>query len=254
MTEEVIDKSLETKKPIVNAPVRDLNIVPLTKEEIHETAIERVHFISQEFTAGFNFLEDCPKSVTVFGGEHLKETDPEYAKARSLGARVVKDLGYSILTGGGSGIMEAANRGAFEAGGESLGLTIELPHRQIQNLYLTRNINFHYFFSRKVCLTFASEAYIFFAGGFGTFDEFFEIITLVQTGKIEPVPVILVGSDFWNPLKELMKKEMLGRGTIDPGNLDLFVITDNEDEIIEIVRNAPVRNGQVFTHSSEESR
>src|SRR3989344_3464143 len=244
----------QTDKPIVNLPVRDLYIEPLTKEEIHKTAIERVHFISKEFPAGFNFLEDSPRSVTIFGGEHFKETDPVYERARSLGARVVKDLGYSILTGGGSGVMEAANRGAFEANGESLGLTIELPQHQIQNLYLTKNINFHYFFSRKVCLTFASEAYVFFPGGFGTFDEFFEIITLVQTGKIEPIPVVLVGSDFWNPLVELMKKEMLGRGTIEESNLSLFTITDNEDEIIDIIRNAPVRNGKKFTHSDDEPR
>ncbi len=242
------------EKQIVNLPVRELQIEPLTKEEIHKTARERVDFISKEFTAGFNFLENYPKLVTIFGGEKFKETDPEYIKARSLGGRIVNELGYSVMTGGGPGIMEAANRGAFEAGGESLGLTIELPQRQIQNLYLTRNLNFHYFFSRKVCLAFSAEAYVFFPGGFGTFDEFFELVTLIQTGKIEKIPMIMVGSDFWNSLYEFMKKELLGRETIDPSDLDLFKITDDEDEIINVIRNAPVRKVEEFKHSQSEPR
>ena len=237
-----------TEKPIVNLPVKDLKIKPLTKQELHDTAVERVHLISKEFTDGFNFLRNYPKSVTVFGGNHFKETDTYYIKARALTERITKELNYSIFTGGGPGIMEAANRGAFEAGGQSIGLTIELPQHQIQNPYLNNHLNFHYFFSRKVCLVFSAETCVFFPGGFGTFDEFFEIVTLIQTGKIEKMPVILFGSDFWNPLQELMKKEMLGRGTIDLEDLNLYTITDSEDEVIEKIRSAPVRNGIEFVH------
>ncbi|KKR46004.1 MAG: hypothetical protein UT81_C0003G0021 [Parcubacteria group bacterium GW2011_GWA2_40_14] len=241
-----------TEKEVVNLPLKDLNIKPLTKQEIHDTAVERVHLISKEFSDGFNFLRNYPRSVTIFGGNLIKENNPYYIKARALGARIANELHYSILTGGGPGIMEAANRGAFEAGGESVGLTIELPLHQIQNPYLNKHLNFHYFFSRKVCLAFSAESYVFFPGGFGTFDEFFDLLTLIQTGKIEKVPVILVGSDFWKPFDELMRKEMLGLGTIDKDDLDLYTITDNENEIIEIIKNAPVRHGIKFIHNHLE--
>ena len=220
----------------------------LTKEELHETASERIHLIAEEFTNGFKFLENYPKSVTIFGGEYFIESDNYYKKACSLTARIAKDLEYSILTGGGPGIMEAANRGAFESGGQSLGLTIELSHKQIQNQYLTKKLDFYYFFSRKVCLSFSAEAYVFFPGGFGTLDEFFEIITLIQTNKIEPVPIILFGSDFWKPIDEMMKANFLARGTIDLQDLALYTITDDENQVLDIIRNAPVHVGVEFEH------
>ncbi len=235
-------------KKVINVPDKDAGIRPLTRKELHDTASDRVSLIAKEFTNGFNFLRHYPKSVTIFGGAHFKETDETYIQARSLASRIVTDLKYAIFTGGGPGVMEGANRGAFESGGQSLGLTIELAHHQIKNPYLTKNIDFYYFFSRKVSLSFSAEAYIFFAGGFGTFDEFFEILTLVQTQKIEKVPIILVGSDFWNPLHELMKKEMLSRGTVEEVDLTLYTITDDENHIIDIIRNAPIHNGIKFTH------
>ena len=224
----------------------------LTKKELHETAVERVHLIAKEFTEAFNFLKDYPKSVTIFGGSHYESDSEYYKKAQLLGARIVTDLKYSVVTGGGPGIMEAANRGAFEAGGNSVGLTIELQHKQIQNTYLTKHLDFYYFFSRKVALAFSAEAYIFFPGGFGTLDEFFEIITLVQTGKIEKVPVILVGSDFWIPLQDWMKKELLANGAIEPEDLTIYTITDNEEEILEIIRNAPTHNGVAFEYKENK--
>ena len=239
-------------KPKVNKRIKDLKIAPLTKREIHETAVERVHLISKEFSDGFNFLRNYPKSVTFFGGNLIKETSPYYKKARSLAVRITKELNYAILTGGGPGIMEAANRGAYESNGVSVGLTIELPREQVHNPYLNRYLNFHYFFSRKVCLGFSAEAYVFFPGGFGTFDEFFEILTLVQTGKIESVPIILVGSDFWMPLHKLLAEQMLPLGTIDAEDLDLYTITDDEDQIMDIIRKAPVRNGVDFSRSDLE--
>lgn len=224
----------------------------LTKQEIHETARERVHLIAKEFTDGFEFISRYPKSVTVFGGLHVAEDSPYYVKARSLAYKIVNELKYAVFTGGGPGIMEAANRGAFEAGGESLGLSIEIEPKQEQNPYLTDSIDFFYFFSRKVSMSFSAEAYIFFPGGFGTMDEFFEILTLVQTGKIEKVPIILVGSDFWNALNVVIKNEMLAKGTISDADMNLYKITDDEDEVVEIIREAPIRNGVKFDEKELE--
>jgi uncharacterized protein (TIGR00730 family) len=173
---------------------------------------------------------------------------PEYKKARELAERIVVELNYTIITGGGPGIMEAANRGAFESGGVSVGLSIDLPHEQIVNPYLNHHLNFYYFFSRKVCLSFAAEAYIFFPGGFGTLDEFFEIICLIQTRKIETVPIILVGSEYWKKYDALFRDTLLKKGLIDSEDVDLFKITDDDDEIINIIRHSPVRNGIKFEH------
>ncbi len=231
-----------------------LNRLPseiLTRKELHDTAVERVHLVAKEFTDAFNFLRKYPKSVTVFGGTHISETNKYYDEARKLGSAVVEKLGYAVLTGGGPGIMEAANRGAFEAGGDSLGLEIELDPPQQENKYQTDTINFHYFFSRKMALSFAAETYIFFPGGFGTLDEFFEIITLVQTKKIERVPLVLFGSDYWKKIDAFIKDELITRGVIGNDELNLFTITDSVDEVIEIIRNAPIHNGVKFPHIGE---
>lgn len=236
------------QKEIINVQTKDLPIKPLSRQELHNSTVDRLALISEEFKNGFDFLKKYPKSVTIFGGGHFQEKDPYYISARSLGSKIATILRYAVFTGGGPGIMEAANRGAFEAGGQSLGLTIELAHQQVQNRYLTHHIGFHYFFSRKVCLSFSAEAYVFFPGGYGTLDEFFEIITLVQTKKVERSPVILFGSGYWNPICEMMKKELLSRGTIDQSDLGLFKITDSEDEVIKMIQNSPVRNGMKFTH------
>ncbi|MEK7176067.1 MAG: TIGR00730 family Rossman fold protein [Patescibacteria group bacterium] len=208
----------------------------LSRAEMHKVASERVAEIAKEFTAGFEFLENYPKSVTFFGSNQFKEDNPYYQSARTLSNRMVKELGYSVVSGGGPGIMEAADRGAFEAGGNSLGLLIKLPNEQPVNIYITKSVSFYYFFARKVCLAFGAEVFIFYPGGFGTFDEFFEILTLIQTRKILNVPLICVGSEYWNPLKELMKEKMLARGTIQSKDLDLFTITDSHDEIINLIK------------------
>ncbi|MEX2010552.1 MAG: TIGR00730 family Rossman fold protein [Parcubacteria group bacterium] len=218
--------------------------VTLTKEDMQRTALHRISEITNEFTEGFQFLDDYSKSVTFFGATLTTEDSPYYPSARTLANRIVKELGYSVITGGGPGIMEAANRGAFEAGGNSLGLTIELPQPQRINRYMTKEVDFYYFFVRKVCLAFSAEAFIFYPGGFGTMDEFFEILTLVQTHKIKGVPMICVGSDYWNSLVEFMKKEMLNRGTIIEEDLSLFTITDDLDEVINIIKKSPVRHDE----------
>lgn len=225
----------------------------LTKGEMQTAAQERISLISREFKEGFNFLADLPKSVTFFGGARFETDHPYYKQAESLALRIAKELKYAVVTGGGPGIMEGANKGASEGGVESAGLTIQLPHEQVINPYLTKHLDFYYFFSRKVCLSFATEAYIFFPGGFGTLDEFFEILTLVQTKKIEKVPIILVGEDFWDGVHDMMKKELLSRAAIDPEDLELYTITDDESKIIEIIRNAPVRNGIPLEHTNSKS-
>ena len=143
--------------------------------------------------------------------------------------------------------MEAGNRGAHEAGGKSLGLDIQLPHEQNANPYTTDSVSFYYFFSRKVCLSFSAEAYVFFPGGFGTLDEFFEILTLVQTGKITPVPIILFGKSYWKHIDKVIKKLLLKKKLIDPQDPKLYTITDSIDEAVEIIKQAPIRNGIRFT-------
>ncbi len=230
-----------TDKPIINLPAKQLPIVPISSKEMRGASNARIELISKEFRNGFNFIKDYSKSVTFFGSARFKEDDLYYQKARSIGARIAKELGYSIFTGGGPGAMEGANRGAFEAGGQSFGLTIELPTQQSTNPYLTGHLDFYYFFVRKVCMTFSAEAFVFFPGGFGTLDEIFEILTLVQTGKIEKLPIILVGAEYWNNLDNFLKKEILSRNLIDAEDVSLYTITDDEDQIIDIIRNAPVR-------------
>lgn len=214
---------------------------PLTLKELNEAIENRIDHIKDEFTQGFDFLKTCEHSVSFFGSARTKEDEPDYKKARSLGKRIAEELDYAVVTGGGPGIMEAGNRGAYEAGGKSIGLTIILPEEQTTNPYLTSHLGFHYFFARKVCLTYAAEAYVYFPGGFGTLDEFFEILTLVQTNKIEKVPIILVGKEYWNGFDELIKEKLAEGQKINKSDLELYTITDDEDEIIEIIKNTPTR-------------
>ncbi len=242
------------KKDITNKPEKNLPIKPLTKKEMHEASRERVSLITKEFMQGFEFLSNYPKSVTFFGSARFDENNEYYIKARSIASKIVNEIGYSIVTGGGPGIMEAGNRGAFENGGQSIGLTIQLPHEQVVNPYLTSELDFYYFFSRKVCLNFAAESYLFFPGGFGTMDELFGLLTLIQTHKVRPVPVILVGKDFWQKQMNSIFKDMLEEGTIDKEDFSLFTITDDEDEIIEIIKNAPVVNSEPFDIKKIENK
>lgn len=214
---------------------------PLTLREINDRIEERVEHISEEFIRGFDFLKTCEKSVSFFGSARTKEGEDDYEKAKSLSNRIVNELDYAVVTGGGPGIMEAANRGAYEAEGKSIGLTIYLPMEQKTNPYLSSHMGFHYFFVRKVCLTYAAEAYIYFPGGFGTMDEFFEILTLVQTNKIEKVPIILFGSEYWKPLEDHIKEHLLKNKKVDRDDMNLFTITDDEEEVLEIIKNSPIR-------------
>ena len=234
-------------KKIVNLPSKELHIKPLTRKEVQqvcfpENLVPRNLKINNEIIKGLDFVREHPKSVTFFGSAKFKEDHPYYKKAQSIAKRVVEELGHAVLSGGGPGIMEGANKGASLGGGHSLGMTIELPTEQRINPYVTESIEFYYFFTRKLSLTFSAEAYLYFPGGYGTLDEFFEILTLVQTGKIEKMPIILVGEDYWRPIEKLLKEHLLEKfKTIEDDDLDLFTITDDEDQIIEIIKNAPLR-------------
>lgn len=224
----------------------DKNIPTLTRLEMQEVARERISEISKEFKDGFKLLEDYPQSVTFFGSTTFTEENVYYESARTLAGLIVKEFGYSVISGGGPGIMEAANRGAFEAGGTSLGLTIKLPDGQVVNKYVTAQVNFYYFFVRKVCLTFSAEAFIFMPGGFGTLDEFFEVVTLVQTKKIKDVPIICIGADYWNSLQTFIGDTLLSRGTVTPEDTGLYTITDDHREVLNILHKTPVRVTESF--------
>ncbi len=197
---------------------------------------------NSEFNQGYNLILKYPKSVSILGSARLKPGTQYYEMARELGKRIAKELDYAVVTGGGPGIMEAANKGTFEAGGKSIGFGIKLPNEQALNPYLTESVDFEYFFSRKTLLFYSAETYIYFPGGFGTMDELFEILTLMQTRKIPKVPVVLIGSEFWNPLMLTIKEELLNdEHTIDPADIQLYKITDSLDEVINIIKNAPLR-------------
>lgn len=224
----------------LNVPEAKLPTRPLTKEQFARHVRERIEVISDEFKRGFEFLKGMERTITIFGSAREKPDSANYTQARQLGQRV-SEYGYAVVTGGGPGIMEAGNRGAYETNGESLGLNIHLPNEQATNPYVNRTSEFEYFFSRKVLLSFAAQAYVFFPGGFGTMDELFEMLTLIQTNKIEPVPIICIGSDFWNAFDEFIQNHLAHQGRIDPEDMELYTITDDLDEAVDIILNAPVQ-------------
>ena len=196
----------------------------------------RLTRITQEFANGFHFLKNYGKSATFFGSARCVAGDKNYEEARKLAFLLSKD-DFAIITGGGPGIMEAANRGATEAGGQSAGINIQLGHTENVNPYVKRSISFHYFFARKVMLAFASEVYIFFAGGFGTLDEFFEMITLVQTRKIDPIPIILVGKRYWSPLLKWIEKDVYEkRKNINKEDMKIYHLTKDAAEARGLIK------------------
>lgn len=197
---------------------------------------------TQDFHHGLQMISKYSNSVTVFGSARFGEEHPEYIKARELGGLLAK-FGHPVITGGSRGIMEAANRGAFENGGESIGLNIQLPNEQAANVYTTDSMGFKYFAPRKVMLAYSSSVFVVFPGGFGTLDELFEIVTLVQTGKMPPVSIVLVGTEFWKPFDSYIsyyfENEMK---TISPGDTELYYITDDLEEVITIANQARERS------------
>jgi uncharacterized protein (TIGR00730 family) len=184
----------------------------------------------------FHFLAPC---VTVFGSARLGAEDPRYALCRETGARLAQ-AGFTVMTGGGPGLMEAANRGAKEAGGVSVGCNIELPEEQQPNGYLDRWITFRHFFVRKLMLVKYSYAFIAMPGGFGTLDEIFEVANLVQTKKVQQFPLVLMGAEYWRPLLDFLRDRLLASGTIDPADYQHFFVTDSAEEAVRHVTDAAV--------------
>ncbi len=202
----------------------------------------RICRIDEELRQGITGMEAYDKAVTFYGSARFKEGDEYYDKIRHLSGRIAKELGYAVVTGGGPGIMEAGNRGAYEAGGKSVGLSIKLPMEQHNNTYVTDEVPFYFFFARKVALSYSSEVFVFCPGGFGTMDEMFEVLTLVQTGKLKPIPLVFYGVKFWTPLVEFFKTTMLETyKTISPKDMDLFTVTDDDDLVLKIVKEAKLR-------------
>jgi uncharacterized protein (TIGR00730 family) len=203
--------------------------------------LARATRIFLEFVKGFRALHFVGPCVTVFGSARFAPGSPHYELGREIGRRIA-GLGLTTMTGGGPGIMEAANRGAKEAGGRSIGCNIVLPHEQKPNPYVDRFVEFRYFFVRKVMLVKYSDAFVVLPGGFGTLDELFEALTLVQTRKIPGFPVVLMGVAYWTPLIDFLRTTMVQNGTISPEDLDLITLTDSPDVAIrEVAKGSRVR-------------
>ena len=198
----------------------------------------RVFRIMSEFVDGFELMAGVGQPrVAIWGSARAKEGSPTYETARKLARRLAEE-GYAVVTGGGPGIMEAANRGAAEAGGDSVGLNIQLPFEQVANPYANHRMEFRYFFCRRVMFVKESSGVVVMPGGIGTLDEFFEVLTLKQTGKIEKLPIIMFGSDYWRGLLEWMRGTLLAQGAISPEDMDLFEITDDVEEVVAMIKRA----------------
>jgi len=195
----------------------------------------RLFKIVGEFVEGVEALHDLGPAVSIFGSARTRPDDPIYKQARGIAGAFAKE-GFSVITGGGGGVMEAANKGASEAGGRSVGLNIKLPFEQKPNEFANVKVEFNYFFIRKVMFMKYASAYIGLPGGFGTLDEIFEVITLIQTQRIKPFPVILAGSDYWSGLLDWIKDQLLGRGNISPGDMDIVQVIDDPAEMVHRVK------------------
>jgi uncharacterized protein (TIGR00730 family) len=196
---------------------------------------DAVEQIAEEFRAGFALVDRIDRpAVALFGSARIGEDHPAYGAARVTG-RLFAERGWAVVTGGGSGVMEAANRGAKDAGGLSVGFNIELPHEQRPNDYLDIEYTFRHFYARKVCFVKPSEGFVIFPGGFGTLDELFESLTLIQTGKVMHFPVVLFGSDYWGEFLEWMRNKPLREAMISPDDVELLHLTDDPEEAVKLV-------------------
>ena len=207
------------------------------------TDAQRLLRIQDELRSGFAQLAHVGKAVSIFGSARTPRVAPEYELARELAHRF-GEAGFAVLTGGGPGIMEAANRGAREAGAVSVGLGIELPHEQSLNEYVDLPLTFHYFFTRKVMFVRYACAFVVFPGGFGTLDELFEALVLIQTHKIRHFPIVLLGTAWWGGLVDWMRQRLAAEAMISPGDLDLLEVTDDPARAVDIVLDGAVRQGR----------
>lgn len=246
------EKSLRRpKKPLIRVDS------PEFKEEIDREIDEREKLLHMDFTEtdpwrvlrvmsemvnGYGALAGIPPSVTFFGSARLDREDPLYDQITQT-AKLVAQAGFGIITGGGPGAMEAANKGASEAGGYSIGCNIDLPFEQMTNKYLDISVKFHYFFVRKMMFVKYAEAFVIFPGGFGTLDELFESLTLIQTGKIDNFPLILFGKDYWTGLLEWMEHKVVGTGKVTQEDFKLIKLSDDPEEIAEIIKTSYINHG-----------
>jgi len=208
---------------------------PARADRTNPVTPQRVQWMADELKEGFETLQKYRLAATFFGSARCSIGDDIYSDAEKLAAKLARS-GFAVITGGGGGVMEAANRGAYEAGGPSIGLNVTLPEEQHLNEYTTESKRFRYFFTRKVMLTFASEVYIYFPGGYGTLDELFEILTLIQTHKIKRLPIILYGKKYWDPITNLIQSHLVdGFGTIDQADTTFFTVVDSVDEAYDAV-------------------
>ena len=217
----------------MNAPQHDLDRRMLRRTQ--ETLTGDVSLIASEFLAGFQIVQQIDRpAVSIFGSARVREGTPTYASARATG-HAFAEAGFAVVTGGGPGVMEAANRGCKEGGGLSVGFNIELPHEQGLNRYLDLSLTFHHFYARKVMFVKAAEGFVNFPGGFGTQDELWEALTLIQTGKIGRFPVVLFDSDYWRELLAWMRKEMLEDKLISPEDVELLHLVDDPQAAVDLV-------------------
>lgn len=236
----IIKKHADEHRPAIEEKLKQVDVCASPYTDFRSGASWRIFRIMAEFIEGFEFLADLKKEVSIFGSARLKPTDHWYKESRKLGTLLGR-AGFTMITGGGPGIMEAANRGATEAGAVSVGLNIELPQEQRVNRYVRKPKSFHYFFTRKVMLSVSSQAYIFFPGGFGTMDEFLELITLIQTKKMCPIPLVLVGKQYWTGFFAWVKEAMVEDGYIATEDLNLFKIVDTAEDAFDIVKDSQER-------------
>ena len=225
------------KGPTADELLLESAVLPERPDALRKTDPWRVLRIMAEFVEGFEKLGDVQDAVAMFGSARVLPDDPQYGVAVET-ARLLAQAGFPIITGGGPGIMEAANRGAVEGDGLSIGCNIELPHEQGTNAFVRRSMYFRFFFVRKMMLAKYSMAFVVFPGGYGTLDELFEALTLIQTGKMSVFPVVLVGRAYWQGLVDWLRNTMVAEGKVSPEDLELFHVTDDPHEVVRIIRHA----------------
>ena len=226
-------RKTKPKKLSITPDYRIAEVIEETDEKISSW---RIFKIVGDFVSGYEFLKRYDLAVSIFGSARRGFEDEVYLEAQKLGYKLAKK-GFAVITGGGPGIMEAANRGAYEAGGKSAGINIQLPAEQQTNPFVKESIAVNYFFVRKLMLSFASEVYIFFPGGFGTLDEFFELITLIQTKKSKQIPIILVHKDYWSPLLEWIRNNVYEKNrAISVEDMEIYHLVNTADEAFKLVQ------------------
>jgi len=222
------------------------------KNHVDQKETWRMFRILAEFVDGFELMSETRPAISIFGSARTDESNKYYILARQIAA-MLAESGYSVITGGGPGIMEAGNRGAKEAGGKSIGLNIQLPMEQSSNPFVTHMLNFRYFFCRKVMFVKYARGFVIMPGGFGTLDEFFEAITLIQTNRIEPFPVVLVGREYWQGLMDWVSDVMLKHKNISKGDLELFTIIDEPEDVVKYIKEYDTKMKRLFRNLKKRS-